>query len=352
MKRKYPNQSPLNLGVNQYVETIDLIKGHMGGNEIILLYGDQIPEGKEMKLAQSILNEPSIGGDELGLFYKPERGGDLMVKIAERSVPHYIPMCGGLTQVLGIALIETNFAKHFNIKMEEPITEVTLETDVGLIQLKIDVRRKKVLTNMKAFVDKCYEWGVQKIKVADIDAMKVGGYLVVNGDDVKKIHPNVDFEKMDKPSLHILEEMDSIFQSRFPSSQSDLALYDLHPKHWGDGRVVFPWNIAIGHIEPSCGTGTTTIGIAMTERGEIEATAETLRLFESGDGPTIGGPDITELGITTKTGKVVNSHFSHSLVEILATSSSSLSNVMRPALVRYKRSSSSVNLLRGDTPPK
>ncbi len=296
-------------------KTIDLIKGHMGGNEIILLYGDQIPKGKELEIAQSILKE--LGGDELGLFYKPEQGGDLKVKIVEISEPDYIPMCGGLTQVLGIALIETDFAEHFDIKINEPVTEVMLETDVGLVPLKIDVRRKKVVTNMKAFVDRCYELGVQSIRIAGVNGVKVGDYLVLNADDVKKVYPNVDFEKMDKETLRVLEKIDSMFISCFTPAPSDLALYDLHPEHGGDGRVVFPWNISIGHIEPSCGTGTTAVGIAMAERGEIEATAETRLLFESGGSPTIGGPDMTELRVTTREGRVVDACFSHSLVEIL-----------------------------------
>ena len=49
---------------------IDFIKGHMVGNEIILLYGCQLPNGKEIEVALQVLGPPNIKGDQAGLFYK------------------------------------------------------------------------------------------------------------------------------------------------------------------------------------------------------------------------------------------------------------------------------------------
>ena len=31
---------------------IDFIKGHMGGDEVVLLYGDQMPKGREYEVAE------------------------------------------------------------------------------------------------------------------------------------------------------------------------------------------------------------------------------------------------------------------------------------------------------------
>lgn len=305
------------------IKTIDFVKGHMGGNEIILLYGDQVPRGGEIRLAQKLLSRPNIRGDEAGFFYKPENGGDLKVKIAEIGVPRFIPMCGGLTQVLGVALLETDFAEHFGVKIKEPVTKIILETDVGFIPLEIENKAgkvKRVWTHMKAYVDYCYKLGVQPVRVLEVDAMKVGNYLVVNGDDVKKVYHDVDFEEMNKSALRILTKMSSEFYAQLYAPPSDLCLYDLHPKRRGDARAVFPWNIPGGHIEPSCGTGTTVIGIAMVERGEIKVKEGVARgLIECGGKPTIGGPDIAEFRATVKNGKVVDAKFCHNLIEILAS---------------------------------
>ena len=186
----------------------------MGGNEIILLCGDQVPKGKEIQLAQKLLSRPNIRGHQTGFFYKLEKGGDLKVKIAEIGESQFIPMCGGLTQVLGVALLETDFAEHFGIKVEEPTTKITLETDVGFIPLEIVNKAgtvTRVWTHMKAYVDYCYKLGVQPVRMLGIDAMKVGYYLFVNGDAVKNVYDDVDFEEMNEfnqssPESHFTQQ--------------------------------------------------------------------------------------------------------------------------------------------------
>lgn len=46
---------------------IDFIKGHMGGNEIVLLYGDHIPPDMELAAGVSALKAPSLRGDSAGV---------------------------------------------------------------------------------------------------------------------------------------------------------------------------------------------------------------------------------------------------------------------------------------------
>ena len=81
------------------------------------------------------------------------------------------------------------------------------------------------------------------------------------------------------------------------------------------------WNITTGHIEPTCGTGTVAVGIAMVESGKLEGNSEEIELsFESGEtSSAIGGPDVTKLKLLVKDGRVIDAYFSHSLAEILAT---------------------------------
>jgi len=306
---------------------VDFLKGHMGGNEIILLYGDEIPKGREIETVLPLLDSPNIRGHQAGLFYNSKRTADLKVKILDLASKSFVTMCGGLTQVLGKALTLTAFSKHFNILLKKPITMITLETSAGLVPLKIQENNSgsgHVLTGMRAFVDESYKLGVQPIKVGGIDAMKVGKFLVVNRDKMISEHHDIGVEKLDTLTLQILKSLQKDFDSQGHLAQrnADFALYDLNPKRPGNtGRLIFPHNIPAGHIEPACGTGTIAVGIAMVASEKIGVNNDQIELFfESGGSPSsIGGPDITELKLKVEDGKVVDAYFSHSLVEILAT---------------------------------
>ena len=307
--------------------TVDFVKGHMGGNEIILLYGDQILRGREIETVLPLLDSPNIRGHQASLFYNSKGDADLRVKIIDFASKSFVTMCGGLTQVLGKALILTAFSKHFNILLKKPTAMITLETDAGLIPLKIEENNTgsgQVLTGMKAFVDECYKLGVQPIKVGDLDVVRVGKFLVVNGDEVRKNYHNIKLEGLNGITLQTLKRLQEAFdcQGYLRQRNADFALYDLNPqKPSNNGRVIFPHNITAGHIEPACGTGTVAVGIAMVESGELEGSSDEIELsFESGGScSVIGGPDITKLKLRVKDGRVIDAYFSHSLVEILAT---------------------------------
>jgi diaminopimelate epimerase len=301
---------------------VDFVKGHMGGNEIILLDGRQIPEQRFVDVALTLLDRPNIGADQAAFFSPSSVQNRLRVKIVGRSSRKFISMCGGMTQVLGRALLETDFAERFNGSIGEPTSEITLETDCGPVLLKIESlngRFSKTRTDMKAFVDECYDLGIHPVRLGEVDAMKVGDFLVLNGDEARKLDANLDFERMDEKSLKSLIEIQRTFNEGASRKSLDFALYDLHPEHGGNVRAVFPHNIPGDHIEPACGTGTVAIGLAMLQLGQIGDNGVTRLLLETGGGPTIGGPDITELKLTTENGKAVGAAFNHSLVEVLAT---------------------------------
>jgi diaminopimelate epimerase len=301
---------------------VDFVKGHMGGNEIILLDGKQIPDERLVDVALTLLDHPNIGGDQAAIFSPSNMQNCLRVKIIGRSSRKFISMCGGMTQVLGRALLETDFAQRFNVSIVEPTSEITLETDCGPVLLKIESangRLRKIWTDMKTYVDECYKLGIHPLRLREVDAMKVGDFLVLNGDEVRKTNSNLDFEEMDEKSLKTLIEIQRAFNEGKPRKSLDFALYDHHPKHGGHVRAVFPHNIPGAHIEPACGTGTVAIGLAMLQLGQIGGNGTSSLLLETGGGPTLGGPDITELKLTTENGKAVGAEFNHSLVEVLAT---------------------------------
>jgi len=113
--------------------TFGFIKGHMGGNEILLFNGHELPKGRELEASLLALNPPNIRGHQAGLLYKSESNADLKVKIVDAASRGLISACGGFTQVLGKALIETDLSEKLDVEVSEPVTQVALETDAGLI---------------------------------------------------------------------------------------------------------------------------------------------------------------------------------------------------------------------------
>jgi hypothetical protein len=87
--------------------------------------------------------------------------------------------------------------------------------------------------------------------------------------------------------------------------------------------VVFPHYVQDDFFEPSCGTGSVALGIAVLAAGELDhltpsADGRYTLNIESGGGIELGGPDITSLEIRAGSEGVKAASFSHSRVEITA----------------------------------
>lgn len=288
---------------------------------MVLLYGDQMPKGREFEVAQSVLRRPSIGGHNSGLMWKCDAEG-ISLKMLDGMAGTYIGMCGGLTQVLGKALVETDLAERFGLTLTEPRTDLILETDVGPVELDIrhrNGRMDRVYTDMTAFVEDCYALGIEAIRVAEINAFRIGSFLVVNADAAKSAHPEATFERMEDRELRILQQAQREYNEHVGKNEASFSLYDLHSfSH--SGRVAFPHGLETRYYEPSCGTGTVAVGIAMVEADELGRDGSVTLLLETGgDIHCIGGPDVMELELDVQEGRVVRARISHSLVEILAT---------------------------------
>jgi diaminopimelate epimerase len=301
---------------------IPFIKGHMGGNEIVLLWGD-IPADKELQIALAALRPPYNLGQDLGLLRKTNTENMLEVNMTWRFDDEYIEMCGGLTQVLGRALVDIpQLAAYFGIQVVEPAFAITLKTRVGLIPITVEIEQgevKRVLTDMTNYSEQCYREGIREVYVASVPGMKVGESLVMNADKIMNKYPTVNLERMDKNTLAILVHLQEEWQKKYPPGDS-FIIYDLHPKDKGQARVTFPHNAANNYIEPSCGTGTVAAGIAMLEQGEIKNQNGEARIsFETGGDTTLGGPELSDLILKVANNKVVKAEFSHSLIQSLAT---------------------------------
>jgi len=260
----------------------------------------------------------------LGLLRKTNRENVLEVNMTWRFDDEYIEMCGGLTQVLGRALVDVpQLAAYFGIQVVEPAFTITLETKVGLIPITVEIEQggvKRVLTDMTYYGEQCYREGVREVHVAGVPGMKAGQFLIMKADEIVNKYPTVNLERMDKNTLAILEHLQEEWQKKYFPAELGFTIYDLHPKDKGQARATFPHNAANTYIEPSCGTGTVAAGIAMLEQGEIKTQNGEARIsFETGGEPTLGGPELSDLILKVADNKVVKVEFSHSLIQSLAT---------------------------------
>ncbi len=305
---------------------LDFVRGHMGGNLIILLRGEQIPAGTELETAVKLMGPNYLHAHEAGILYPGSRPGEIDVKIAEPSVPCFISACGGFTQVLGAALVETELGRYFGVDLTCVPVEAVLLTGCGPTELKIDFDGQKALrikTDMECFVRECYERGVGTLNYGEFNYMRVGKFIVINADHFNEAYPGLDYVNWNRKARDILQAIQHDFMERTGEIEPNVALYDWRPERGGDLRVVFPHYVQDDYFEPSCGTGSVALGIAIFTAGELgrlnpaESGWVTLNI-ESGGGIELGGPDITTLEIKIGSESVKAAAFSHSRVEITA----------------------------------
>ena len=296
---------------------LDYVKGHMGGNEIVFLDGSQISPKRYVDVGLHVLESPSVHGDQTGVLLKPKGSGDIRVKIVDRTARGFITMCGGLSQVLPKALAETYLGKRFGIR--KPIKKIDLETDLGIVRISVNnVRGETVaFTDMTKFVDECYRLGLSPIQVAGVNALKIGKFLVVDASEILKSHPAADFVSMSQTAKEVLLDMQKDFDNQhlIPKANADYSLFDMYQEDSTHGRVLFPHSISLGHIEPSCGTGTIAVAAALAYSRRITGPSASIR-FDSGDGPSLGGTETTKVEMSLENDKVTHAEFTHSRVEI------------------------------------
>lgn len=305
---------------------LDYVRGHMGGNLIILLRGEQIPAGRELEIAKKLMGPNYLYAHETGILYSTGKPGEIEAKIVEPTGPCFISACGGFTQVLGAALIETVLGTLHGVEQEAPLVKVLIHTGCGPTLLSIetsDRRAVRIRTDMEYFVKESYEHGVSPFYHSGLKMMRAGKFLVINADHLKDRYPGVDLNNWDIQTREYILKVQDQFMAETGEVEPNVAIYDWHPVHSGDLRVIFPHYLRDDFIEPSCGTGSVALGLALLAGGELgyhpNSENGSLSLnIESGGGIELGGPDLTTLKIEINAGLVSSAEFSHSCVEIAA----------------------------------
>jgi len=119
--------------------SLDFVKGNCGWDTVTLIIGEQVPEGQEIETALKILGPPVCGGIEVGFMYRSQVKADVRLRIVDSTHKTWMPMCGGMSQVIGKALVETSLREHSNIIPTVPVTAIRLLTDSGIVPLEIEI---------------------------------------------------------------------------------------------------------------------------------------------------------------------------------------------------------------------
>src|SRR5262249_61658347 len=89
------------------------------------------------------LDVPVACGIECGLLGPTPTPNDIRLRITDTSTRQWASMCGGMTQVIGKALIESQLREYFRIDCAAPVVNVRLITDACVIPLTIEVSAGK-----------------------------------------------------------------------------------------------------------------------------------------------------------------------------------------------------------------
>jgi hypothetical protein len=312
---------------------VDFYKGHMGGNRILLLDGEQLDRDRLLAQALRALDELCLAGHQAGILYKPQRGGTVRARIASVCGRDFIPACGGFTQVISRALVETPLGELFPPEERDGHRRITIEfddLDVETTVTMADGTFDHADTDFTAFARNLLLRGFERVDLGGLHAWRAGHFLVMDAEQVLRKHPDVNFETMDDTTKQLITLLQYRFLGATALTSWDFALYDFHTEGRGDARVVYPHNVRIGFIEPSCGTGSIALALTLLSNGDFRQVGRMENgayevALQTGGKPVMGGPDLTTVRIERpqdqEIGRVT---FSNSNVELLASGRVSL----------------------------
>lgn len=102
---------------------------------------EDFPGQDFLSTALSLLKFPYIQGDQLAILSDcAGEEADIKVKIVDSSYEDYLDMCGGMPQVLGKSLIETDLGAKFELELEEPPLKSSLRPTLDLFRWKFTTR--------------------------------------------------------------------------------------------------------------------------------------------------------------------------------------------------------------------
>lgn len=313
-------------------KSLDFVKGHCGWDTLTLLVEGQVPPERELASALKILAEPVQGGLEVGFMGRGSRPDEVRLRMVDSTSRDWIPMCGGMSQVIGKALVETFLHDHFAVDIDAPRLHFKLLTPSGTMPIAVEVndrRATRTLTTMDGFVSYLYERGVEPLTLNGCELLRVGHMLVIDLAALERAHPGLDFTtRRPGEALDIVNGMLEAYVKRADGQHGVVGMmYDDRPEASGQFRI-YPrfyskdMAAASSPYEFQCGTGTVAVGLALAYRGTLpfKSTSGSI-LFEWGSQRTTPDPygvRTSQLNLTLQGARVRQANFSHSVVEILS----------------------------------
>ena len=319
---------------------LEFVKGHAGWDVLTLVLAGRVPAEDELAAALRIIDPPMKGGLEVGFLQRGARSGELILRVADSTARDWIPMCGGMSLVIGKAVVETFLRDVLGIDASGPIVQLRLITASGEIPLTVEVesgKAKQIRACMNRYVAHLYDHGVQPLVLDGVEALHVGDFVVVMLSALEAKHPGLDFTRRDVGAhMDAVNELLRAYREFRQENGGVMAmLCDDRPESTGregEGRE------GAGHFrlfprfsEPSaaripyefqCGTGTVAVGLALAHYGRLPFPGERGSIiFEWGSRRTTFDPygiRTSQLDLCVRNGRVSEAGLSHSVVEILA----------------------------------
>lgn len=311
---------------------LNFVRGHCGWDAVTLLVADEIPETLHRATALRVIDPPVCGGIEVGLLAPGERPGDIRLRVLDSTARDWISMCGGMTQVIGKALVETSLFERFPTNASDGVYRARLITDSGAVPISIAAEGglvTSVTTCMDAYAAHLYSLGVHPVTLNGVKALDVGEFLVINLDDLRAADPAVDFTRRDEgPHLDIVNAILRAWLEHRPGQRgANAMLYDDQGEFGGQFRV-YPrflggdGTAARVPFEFQCGTGTVAVAIALAYRDVLSSVGNRgTFVFEWGNPrvtPDPFGVRTSDVSFELRDGRVERVSFSHSVIEIVA----------------------------------
>jgi len=310
---------------------VPFVKGHCGWDAVTLLLEGSIPADRELEAALRILDGAADGGLEVGFLGPGEGAGEIRVRMVDSTTRGWISMCGGMTQVIGKALVESSLRHHFKLDASAATLDVKLMTVSGVIPIHMDLDRGRVrrtTTVMDHYAAYVYERGVANLTFDEVPVLQADDMMMVDITALERRYPGVDFTRRD-PGLHldIVHGLLRRFEEHRQAGKGAIGmLYDQRPEGPGQFRV-FPRflspDLSAAKIpyEFQCGTGTVGVGIALAHEGRLSFKGEGRIILEWGSQratPDPYGIRTSDLAMGLVDGRVRRAKFSHSVVELVA----------------------------------
>lgn len=311
---------------------ITFVKGHCGWDTVTLLHEGCVAPELERDSALRILDAPLLGGLEVGYLGKTDRRNELRLRVMANTQRDWIPMCGGMTQVIGKALVETSLRKLVDLEPGATQLTVHLVTDSGTIPVEVGIendRAVRITTVMDGYAAFLYSRGVEPVVLEGIEALDLSEYLVFDIETLERVHPGVEFRtRREGEGIEIVHNLLRAYRKhRGLQTGVSAMMYErggegpgqfrVYPRFYSDDEAA-----ARVPFEFQCGTGTVAVGLALAHNGLLPTARRDVHLIlEWGSQrvtPDPYGIRISHLDASVAGTRVTRARFSHSVVEILA----------------------------------